>query len=111
MVFPLYWVFADLAEWQDAEVAACTSSDPETVIGLAVRRGDRTRVLIGNLTTSAQRVSIGLEGAGEMTVRYLDDRSFEAATSGHADGRAPQQTSRELELGPYAMACIDARGR
>jgi len=108
MVFPLYWVFADLAGWRDAEVLSCESSNPLAIVGLALRKEGRTRILLGNLTMSQQRVLV--EAGSEMTVRYLDHRSFQAAASGDANSRRTEEAEGHLELGPYAMACIDLKG-
>ncbi len=72
-VFPLYHVFADLAEAQEGELLACNSPDPLRVEGLAVR--DTTgslHLLLANLTPVPQEVEIGSLGTGSLRVRRLN---------------------------------------
>jgi hypothetical protein len=115
MIFPVYWVFRDLAGWRDGTVLSCESSEPETVTALALRRQDRTRVLVANLTPASQNALLVLaNGAdGEATVSPIDRDSYDPVppTPSTARRRTVQEVVRagrlRLSLQPYAVACVD----
>lgn len=72
--FPLYTVFAQLAERKSAELVECASSEPLRVIGLALRDASGTHVLVANLTPRAQRAAVDGEPPielGPYEVRHL----------------------------------------
>ena len=114
-VFPMYHVFADVAEWANGRVLAAPSTDPLTVEGLAVEDSTGTHFLVANLTPASRRVAVaGL--AGRMaSVRMLDASTAALATAdpvafrgrsssaGIVDGRL------ELELDAYAVARVDVK--
>ena len=114
MVFPVYWVFLDLAGWRDSAVLRCDSSDPQRVIGLALRSGARTRTVVANLTADAQDARLSLATSSpEATLSFIDVGSFipvppDAASAGrrtltvHATDGAVR-----LHLDPYAVICVD----
>ena len=66
--FPLYRVFAELAALKSAEVVCCRSSDPLAAVGLALRKGGETTILVANMTPEPQTVDVeggprlGLDG-------------------------------------------------
>jgi hypothetical protein len=113
-VFPLYHVFADLAEWKTAELVRVRSSDPLTIEGLAVRAGTATHLLVANMTPRDQTVAIGPLEATRAWVRRLDEDTGQAAMT------APQRFRKtgafeevrhgalQLNLAPYAVVRIDA---
>lgn len=113
MVFPVYHVFADLAEVADAEVVAAVSSDPLSVQGLALRSEGRWRVLVASLLPSTQRVTVGPLPAGSAAVRRLNDSTARLAMfepERFRDVRETRPLSRgELEfvLRPYETVCLD----
>jgi D-apionolactonase len=114
-VFPLYHVFADVAEWGSGDLIAADSSEPLTAEGLAIRDADGTHALVANLTRVTRRIAVtGLPGA-TASVRVLDASSASWATADPAGFRAaggvatPISGGRlELALAPYAVARIDA---
>jgi hypothetical protein len=57
-VYPVYHVFADIAEFVGGEVIPTLSSDPHVVEGLAMCEGERLCVLVANLTSEIQDVRI-----------------------------------------------------
>jgi hypothetical protein len=112
-VFPLYHVFADLAELSAAQVLPLRSSDPLLAVGLAVQSGSHTRILIANLTGASQKVTLPVAHKWSR-IRMLDERSVEAATIDPAAYRAVEMSPRPitggcvaLDLLPYAVARID----
>lgn len=119
MLFPVYHVLADVGERAGEETAVLRviSSDPIAVEGLALRRGDRTRLLLANLSAEPRRVLVRIDGTTIRTgaIRMLDERSFgRAAHEGEAfRGAAPLQLepgadgALTLDLLPHAVATAD----
>ena len=113
MVFPVYHVFADLAEVADAEVVATISSDPLSVQGLALRCEGRWRVLVASLVASNQRVTVGPFRAGAAAVRRLNDGTarlamFEPERFRELRESLPLSSGEfDLALGPYETVCLD----
>ena len=115
--FPMYHVFADLAEWRDGELAAATSSDPLAAEVLALRRGGSLLVLVANVSPDDQQVTLeglaNVAGAGHGTIRVLDEGSAPGAMADPADFRSSGQPIEasggrlELDLRPYAVARIE----
>jgi hypothetical protein len=115
--FPMYHVFADLAEWRDGDLVAATSSDPLAAEAVALRLGERLRVLVANVSPDEQHVTLeglaDVAGAGHGTIRVLDEAS---ATEALADPTAFRSSAQpieasggrlELDLRPYAVARIE----
>ncbi len=112
-VFPLYHVFADLAEWKGAELPAVQTDDSLAVDGLAVRDDAGMHLLVANLTEQPRTVTIGPFTGRQARVRLLDEETALQAmrdpvryrTNGLEtaliDGRL------RLVLGPLASARID----
>jgi hypothetical protein len=113
MIFPVYHVFADLAEVADAEAVATVSSDPLSVQGLALCCKGRWRVLVASLLSSAQRVTVGPFRAGLAVVRRLNDSMarlamFEPERFRELRESQPLSSGKfELALGPYETVCLD----
>jgi hypothetical protein len=83
------------------------------VDGLALRKGDKTRVLLANLGAEPQRVRVG-DLSGRVWVRLLDEGNAEDAMRSPEAFRAEKgELVRtvggvlELELLPYGIARID----
>jgi D-apionolactonase len=117
MAFPVYHVLADVAEWAAGSPCELRLGDPLRAVGLAVRDGAGTHVLVANVTPEAQRVLV-LGLAGSLAhVRVLDEASAEAAMDDPAGfrGRPPAPVPVEdgalrLALGPFAVARVDSAG-
>lgn len=109
IVFPMYHVFADVAEF-GGRVVASKSSDPLAVEGLALRKGKRLRVLLANLTDRPQTVA--LRGIGlKAKVKMLDANNAEAAMKRPEAWRAEAGmplSDRTITLPLCAIARIDA---
>jgi D-apionolactonase len=73
-VFPLFHVFADLAELPAAEVLPSRSSDPLRVDSLTVRSGQRMHVFVANFTEQPQELTITL-AAKQAWLRLLDENT------------------------------------
>ena len=81
-VFPVYHVLCDMGEFAGGAVRRTSSSDPLSVIGFALEKGRRSRLIVANMTNRAQHVTIrGI--SGNVDVFHLDSRNVRTA------GRAP----------------------
>jgi hypothetical protein len=102
-VYPLYHVLADAGEFAGGRVVPTETSDPLSVVGLAMGRGDQTRLILANLTAEPQHVAV--EGLGaRVRVRVLDERSAEEAMV--APERFRAGGGRSLETVAGVMECI-----
>ena len=114
MVFPLYHVFADIAEFGDCQVYPTHSTHPLLADGLTLRDASgRRRVLVANFTRDEQLLKIK-SGSGTARVRYLDEtNALEAMRNPEAyrqrAGTVVEAAGGkvELKLLPYAVACVD----
>jgi hypothetical protein len=109
-VFPMYHVFADVAEFGQQGIAT-KSSDPLRVEGLALRKGNRTRMVLANKTDQPQTVK--LSGIGSKAkVKLLDASNAEAAMKRPESWRAAPSAplnGQTITLPPYAVARIDSK--
>ena len=113
-VFPLYHIFVDVGEFARGEVIVSKSSDSLKVEGIALRKNDKTRILLANLTPNSQQVSV--QNLTEtVRVRRLDETNAQTAMTSPEVFRAEtgellQTTNGTLELNllPYAIAQIDS---
>ena len=112
-VYPVYHVLADILEFAGGMVEPTVSSEPLTVIALTLTREDRRRVLVSNLTGSAQTVRLPFD-VTEATVSRLDLSSVETAMTRpdvfrSAAGERTSVVGREVEvtLGPFATFRLD----
>ena len=116
--FPVYHVLADVAEFAGANVVTSVSSDPLRFDGLAIRTGERTRVLLASLSPAPQRVTLrGLRGP--VRTRSLDETTAPRAMEAPEAFRSEPWSGQELDgdsnlaitLLPYAVVTIDATGQ
>jgi len=119
MIFPVYHVFVDLAELKDGELAACSSSDPLRIQGLAVRRGEGLHILIANLTAQVQECTVSPVGCGHVLARTLDAVTAPLAISNPEEFRSAaklveipiRDSMLSLTLKPYGVVRIDSAFR
>jgi hypothetical protein len=113
-VFPMYHVFADIAEFGAKQIYPTHSTHPLLAEGLTLfDASGRRRILVANLTGDPQDLKIK-SGTCLAHVRYLDETTAEQAMRRPEEFRA--QTGRrqesvsgkiELKLLPYAVARVD----
>jgi hypothetical protein len=113
-VFPMYHVFADVAEFAGGQIVPTKSSQPLSVEGLILRQGERQRVLLANVTDTPQQVAVAGLPAG-VQVRLLDETNAEQAMQAPEEWRGEGSANYAtvagvltLELRPYAVARIDS---
>ena len=112
-VFPMYHVFADMADFADGQVLPAESTQPLRVDALAIHHGDGVRVLVANLRPQSQKAIVrGLPA--QVAVSALDEESFEEAVTSPDQFRArPPQIvdtdsgALEWTLPPYSVLRID----
>jgi hypothetical protein len=113
-VFPLYHVFADVAEWQDGELLETRSTDNDAITALALRTTEGTHVLVANLSPRPASVQVGPLDTTEVRIRRLDeDTASQAMTDPQRfresnESRSVSEGRLTLELSPYAMIRVDA---
>ena len=89
-VFPLYHILADVGDFAGGEVLLSKSSDSLKVEGIALRKNDKTRILLANLTPDPQ--GINLENLTEtVRVRHLNETNAQAAMASPEAFRAERR--------------------
>jgi hypothetical protein len=112
-VFPLYHVFADMAEWKNCSIMPCSTSQPLTVTALAVESEGKQHLLVVNFTAWQQRVVIGPLAAGRVSLRSLDVQSVQEAIWDPGSFRQRREQMEvsggelTLDLAPYATVRLD----
>jgi hypothetical protein len=113
MVFPVYHVFADLAEWPEGDVTAVETSEPLAVQGLALRGGSGASLLLANLTAAPQRAAIGAIGGAQVRRRRLHEVTAPAAMAdpeafrSQWESRSHDGRGFALDMMPYEIARLD----
>jgi hypothetical protein len=113
MVFPIYHVLADVGDFQGGQILPVTSSDGLRVQALALRDGERVRVVLANMSDEPLTVSLEIPVAGGATVRRLDDRTVSLAATDVVEFRSSVQPigmtdgSVSVDLPPFGLATVD----
>jgi hypothetical protein len=115
-LFPLYHVFAAVADFAGGELLPVAVVDPLATEALALRSGDRVRILVASFVDEERRVTVAMPDLAEATLRLLDETNYEAAaddpdllrggTGGPVEVRGGQVA---VGLRPFAVACLDGR--
>ncbi len=116
MLFPLYHVLADVGEFTGGELLPAEVEDPLAMEALALRLGDRLRVLVASFQDASRTVRLALPALEDATIRILDETTYAKATRDRAAFRAGagdplpiQANVATLELQPFGVATIDGR--
>jgi hypothetical protein len=112
-VFPLYHVMANYGEFSGGQAAGLDSSEPGRMIGLALRKPDRERYLLANLTP--ERLAVVLEGLeGDCRLHLLDETTAEAAMLspaafrlGAGDPIRIAGNEQPLDIRPFGILRLD----
>jgi hypothetical protein len=113
LVFPVYHVFADVADWKAGELMACTSTDPLRIQALAVSAGGGVYLLVANLTSETQACTVGQLDSDRAAIRSLDANSAPQAMARPKEFRARHawvpvaDSALTLDLAPYSVTRID----
>ena len=115
MVFPVYHVLADVADFKRGQILPVTLGDGLRVQALALRDGDWVRVILANMGDESLSVSLEIPGASAVTVRRLDDRTVNLAATDPAAFRASVQPigatdgAVMVDLPPFGLATVDVQ--
>jgi hypothetical protein len=113
MIFPVYWVFAMLADMKGAQVVEAQIGRRLLLEGLALQKDGKVRVLIANLLPSAQSVQVTGLPAGTARITQLNEQTMPAAAfdpgtfEGQSAPLAVESGRAELVLLPYETAFIE----
>jgi D-apionolactonase len=115
MVFPVYHVFADLADLKEGELIACSSSDPLRIQALAVLTRESLQILIANLTAEPQECAVGPLAGAHVRTRTLSAITAPLATTHPQEFRSEakleipvRDLTLTLALQAYSVVRIDA---
>jgi D-apionolactonase len=112
-VFPLYHVLADVGEFAGADVMPWTTGNGLMIEGIGLKKGDRIRILLANLTDQPQKVRLACPLLrGEVRVKRMDETNVMAAMTTpdafRADmGEVAVGQPLDIDLNPYAVCRID----
>jgi hypothetical protein len=115
MVFPIYHVLADVVEFTSGEILSVTLGDGLRVQALALRDGNRVRVVLANMGDESLSVSLEIPGAAAATVRRLDDATVYLAATDPGAFRASAEPigvrdgTVTVDLPPFGLATVDAK--
>jgi hypothetical protein len=113
MVFPIYHVLADVADFSTGEVVSVTMSDPLRVQALALRDGDKLRVLLANMTGAPVSLDLDLPSVTSASLRRLDGDTAMTAATEPADYRSVTEHLQDItlplsvELPPFGLVTLD----
>jgi hypothetical protein len=113
MVFPVYHVLADVAEFAGGQVLPVSVSDPLRVQALALRDGTRVRVVLANMRDEDVSVMVDAAQLQEISQRALNaDSLFSAATDASAYRQAVTSIDASskitVTLPPCGLVTLDA---
>ena len=113
MVFPVYHVLADIGEFRGAETLPVAVSDGLRLQALALRDGERLRVMLANMTEDPVDAALDVGAARKVAVRQLDADSVYQAASDPDAFRASSQPIGPIDEGltltlpPFALTTLD----
>jgi hypothetical protein len=105
-VFPVYHVFADVAEFRQSMVLPVEISESGSVEALALRQQDRVLLLIANLRETQQIVRLHLPQAFHLAGRVLDETTARTAMYEPARFRQNKQTPFQYTSGRLTFALL-----
>ena len=110
-VFPIYHVLRDIADFTGGTILGFESSDGLSVVGLALKKGGRQRLLIANFRDRPQSATLLGLGAKTVTISQLDAESMASAnkdpeTFSQRAGKR-QSSDQPLALPPHAIIRVD----
>ncbi len=120
-IFPVYHVFADIADFADAEVINVATTDHLRVQALALRKGQRLLVLVASFSEVPYRIELVLPAISSGSVRIMDETTVHRATTDpigfrmdlgrQIDGNGVEPQKMNLDLAPFGIASIQAVDR
>ena len=113
-LFPLYHVFAALAEFAGGDVVGVTLADGLATEALAVANGNRIRILVASFSEQERQITLSPGEVSNLGLRVLDETTYSVAsvdptffTAIAGDPITAQDGGVTVTLRPFAVACID----
>jgi D-apionolactonase len=106
-VSPSYHVLTDLGEFAGAEMLSTEGNDPLQFVVLALRQGNKVRILAANVTNEPIAIRLQTSALGHATVRRLDEETASLPREQLVASAIPLK-SYELTLLPFATISIDS---
>ena len=115
LVFPVYHMLRDVCEFGGAPLLAC-SGDPLRAAAIAVRRGDRSAILVANLRPEPSAIEVRLPRQlrqSGVTIRRLNTMTATAAMLSpesfrrQAQAQPVHRSTLRLDLLPYEYSRLD----
>jgi D-apionolactonase len=115
MLYPVFHVFAALAEFVGGFIRRVESSDPLGAVAMAVEKGGQRRVLLANLSSSPRIITIApfdsatelhLVHRGNVLDAIRDEHHFRTAST---VALRPKDGRYRLELPSYAFGYFDLK--
>jgi hypothetical protein len=104
-LFPIFHALRELGGFSGGYVHTTTSADPMSVVGLALEKGDRRRLLVVNLTRVERTASV--QGFGQRAaLRRLESAQASPAAAG-GEIRASDAEGLVVKLPPHGIAVLD----
>ena len=112
MVFPVYHVLADVAEFNGGDVLPVKSGDPLRVQALALRDDARIRLVLANMRETEAEVTVAAAALHDVTQRTLNAESAFAAASDTSTFRESatslaSEGGIHVTLPPFGLVTID----
>ena len=113
MVFPMYHVFADLADAADARACCVETESPLAIQGLFWESSGHRRLLVANLTETTKAVHLPTElfdGRSAWWLRLLDQANLAKACTQPEEFRrtaGERIAANYIELQPYGYASLN----
>jgi hypothetical protein len=106
MVFPLYHIFADVAEMHGSHVVKSLSSQPLKADSLLLRSGDWNRLHVCNLTNEPQEVCVNDIATDVVSFMRLNESTFEMATMKEQEFRAQEPERASVLNGRWSISLL-----
>ena len=105
--FPLYHVLADWGEFVGGDLLGCDSAQPLAVEAAALRKSNRLRLLLANLSNQTRAVRLPAADVGtRLMVKRLDEHSVIEAMQHPERWRSEPGTLFEPERGHYQISLL-----
>jgi D-apionolactonase len=75
LLYPVYFIFKHILEMKQGVLLPSVSSDPLKCEILAMKEGERVKILVTSFTGSTQDIALPLPG-GKYSVHYLDEDAY-----------------------------------
>ena len=115
LVFPVYHLLRDVCEFAGAPLLAC-SGDPLRAAAIAVRRDDRSAILVANLRPEPSAIEVWLPSQlrrSGVTIRRLNTMTATAAMlspesfRSHVQAQPVHRSTLRLDLLPHEYSRLD----